>query len=309
MARKIRISWIPRYDLTKIASTRIRLNYLHKTLEEEYPDVESVVGFDDDADVIILQKVASAKVLAYLAEKKKDRLVLFDYDDADVHELKFFWNVMEHVDIMVADTPGRFRQIVQAGVLNKDIIVLPDCIDYDMEEPQAPPRKKGFKGFSWFGYHTNVVPMSWQFEHLAKQGHKINLITNCKELGQPPKGTECITWAYDYFIYNLRKMDLSLLSHEGQDQGAKSNNKMIVSITAGLPVISGPSRSYDQLLNELDLGWASVCNTDQLDEALSRLRQPAERKAYLDAAQPAIWSQYSRQAVTKQLVTFLREKI
>lgn len=289
----MKVAWIPRYRVQEAASSRIRVYYLHKTLLER--SIESVLEFNPTADVLVIQKAASKSILEAISDFKGK--IIFDYDDVDVCQLKYFNDVVSRADLITVDTPLR-RTAVQALRLNKPVAVLPDCIDYDLE----PLPLSRADSLCWFGYGPNMASVYGMLEGAVEEGYDVRVITDCS--AARPVEVECTCWNFETFIEDLRRSGIALLSHEGGDD-AKSNNKMLVAVTAGLPVIAGPSSSYEEILLEYDLDYAYCESEDAFADALRRLSDLGERRDYLRAIQSDLFRRFNRRAVCDQFLALL----
>jgi hypothetical protein len=290
---RTRIAFLPRYNPPeKAASSRMRALYLCNALQG-FPEIEPVLGATEIApDVIVVQKDASPAIIEYLKQHKA-ALRLFDYDDVDVYRLKHFWPQLEHIDAVLVDTAERKGQVKLLGI-KKPLFVLPDCVDYGLT---PMPYIAGDCSFCWFGYCQNFDPAMWAQEYLTSDmKREFRLISDCEG---------AVPWALDTFVEEMRKTNTVFLSHDNQDR-AKSANKLVTAIVAGLPAICGPSASYEEIYDEYGLEWAIVRSEADLRYATRRLDIEKERKAFVEKLQGVLWEEYNPKAVAAKFLEIVQ---
>jgi len=303
MSKKL-ISWIPLYDTMGFASTRIRLLYPHQSINKYYSDqYESVIGYREDADILIIQKKLDAEALGYARNFKGFKI--YDYDDP-VYGHENFRNMVNLVDLVTTDVKGS-KALFDSMGLGKPCIVAEDCLDYGISELLEPA--EAGRGLVWFGNAACYPSIHSMLDYGYKLGYNLRLISDLNELQSlcPNAAhirTERVAWSATTMVDELRRSSTCLLSHAGGAEHRKSNNKMIVAIAAGLPVIAGPSDSYLDLLTQFQLQDFQVFNEDEFAKAAGILENPKARADYLQQIQPYILNRYSTKNVT---ANFLEE--
>lgn len=269
----MRFSWCPLYSING-ASSRIRVHSIHQQLKEM--GYESSLGYDPDADVLIVQKHRDSILLDKFESWR--RICIYDFDD------------IGYEDILQSFTPNFFTTDTDFHAKHArpyataPIHVLPDCIDYCPAEPLPPSTGEGVV---WFGHDSNLNDVVKRQIQMA----------NAKMI-------DGRSWRRETFQHDLRAFSVAFLSHAGQDPG-KSNNKALAAITLGLPVIASDSEAYRSLLVEMGLEWAYVNGPLAMAEVVARLSSPQERKEYLKIAQPYVWDTYHPRVVAQRLIQLI----
>lgn len=282
----MKICWMPLYPEWG-ASSRLRVWSIHKELLRRGYD--SSIGLNPDADVLVVQKHQSLpKSLG------KSPKIIYDGDDREV------WGtvsrIVDRVDAVTTDTEGHKQEILETIPENRHSIVhvLPDTIDYFPKHPVSAPTT--CSGVCWFGFYMNFSAAAPYLKELSGIT-SVRIISNGIDVGW----ADTLGWAIDTFISNLRLSELSLLSHSKGDIN-KSNNKMITSITWGLPCIVSDTPEYRRLAEKADVGWSVIHDMEGVIEAYERLKIYAERVEYLKRTQNLIWERYNIKATTDRFL-------
>jgi len=282
----VRISWLPRYG-PEAASTRIRVHTVHAALDGL---CESVIGYDDSADVLIVQKAVDHGVFDQAASF--NGRVVYDFDD--VMDQAVLRRAEEVAEFFTTDTVGR------KSAVRGRCEVVPDSIDY---APAAPWPPGVGQGAVWFGNYPNFESARWMVTSLTASGVPVRAIADltAERAGLP---IEIVPWTYDTFVAELRKSGVAILSH-GDSDPFKSNNKMCAAITLGVPCIVNGSSAYSALADSCGLSWSVASGPEELLGAYERLADPAERHDYLAASQPLVWETWNARAVARRLLEVL----
>ena len=281
----MKIAWMPLYPEGG-ASSRLRVWSIHKELLRRGYD--SSIGFDKDADILVLQKHHhfSDNVMCFRGK------IIYDGDDREVWDT--IPRIIDFVDAVTTDTEGHRQEIL--GGLTEDkysmVHVLPDTIDYYPKHPLWPSDG----GVCWFGFYGNLPAAEPHLKELSKVT-SVRLITN----GVEREWAETVRWSLDNFIGILRGSKISLLSHSVGDQN-KSNNKMITSVTYGLPCIVSDTPEYSSLANEAGVEWSIVVSPDHVLEIYERLKTAWDRRKYLLKIQPLVWERYNIKTTTDRFL-------
>ena len=144
--------WLPVEDF---ASSRLRGLTPAKLLNET-PVARAALGYDADADVVVISQLASDAVLqAVLANRQQ--FVIYDVCDryhvderliAEVHARTRFFELVARADLVVCSTPG-LKQEIAGLATGRPVAYLPDGLDYmEMLNPEATPPGGPV---AWFG--------------------------------------------------------------------------------------------------------------------------------------------------------------
>ena len=318
--KKMKIGFFPAGDIS-IASSRIRVYSLFPKLKElgiNY-SVKPSLSELPTLDVIFVQKRITPKILKYVRLAKLLRkTVIYDVDDFGDALWKYwtsqeeFSNILRLADAITVGSESQ-KKIIERNYPGYKFMVFPCMVDYFPKEP-VKIKSTNSKDFTimWFGVIDNLsmfkrfIPALCQIPEI-----KIVIVTKCNSnIGMFPENPliECISWNLDTFTQVLQKVDLCVLTHNGNAfDKAKTNNKMITSITWGVPAIVSDTPEYATTAIKAGVEYAIFSSVDDLVHLVKILKSPDERKKYLEQAQPAIWSEYSPEVITDKFLRICRE--
>ena len=276
----MKISWIPAYNKTG-ASSRIRVFYPHETLGRFFTkEIDSYIGHRKDADVLIVQKDLNRTIHNQLEGFKG--IKIFDFlDDNTKPQLR---SVADKVTFFTTPTSCNKKRLESFGI-KTPCFVINDCIDYGINSAYEAINSNN--DTCWFGNIKCRKSIRWMIPVITSQGYSF---TNIK-------------WKLDSLIKDLREYNVCILSH--RYTSCKSNNKMTVAISCGLPCIVNDSQSYTELVNLFNLQYSDVQTEEELIFALGYLNNIENRKKYLKDIQPYIIENYNSLNVTKKLLTII----
>jgi hypothetical protein len=84
----------------------------------------------------------------------------------------------------------------------------------------------------------------------------------------------------------------------------KSENRLTLKMSIGLPVIATPIPSYQPVIEQGTNGFLAACRTDWL-EYLERLRDPAVRTAVGERARASVIGRYSKEEQARRLISVI----
>lgn len=299
-----KISWLKGYDdAESFASTRIRLFYPHNTINEFHRDkYVSVIGFDKNADILIVQKLIKNENIELIKNFKG--MVIYDFDDTiGYSEMK---KILPYIDLVTTNTECRKKQF--DGLFNDiDCEVVRDCIDYGVISSNEPPNI--LNKICWFGNWPNYSSIQRMTPDIVASDFELSIITDIKSFKfYLHPSIKKIQWNLETFIEDLRSSNICLLSHYGPDAMFKSDNKLIISIASGLPCIVNSSESYESLVREFGLDYCIVDNGHSLIDVMNYLNNIENRKKYLKDIQPYIINNFSSKSITKRLVEVIEKQ-
>ena len=306
MHRRISIRTLPIGD-RDTASSRIRCFRLMEFLPDGFdvrPLVEVLEDGDTDFDVLYVQKAA----YPYVVEMCRNALelgikVLYDIDDP----FGLYHGMSEEEMCAVAtavtvDTEERAAVVreVAAGPVH----VVPDALDY-LDEPRrngrVPPRPKSLVTFgnveslSATSPFMGEVPAPYQKAYIGRPAGQID---DC----------EYVEWNLDTFIDELARFDLALLVHADDDAGkAKSNNRLLVAMSAGVPTLVSDTAAYAETVREVGFGFLVCRGPEDVPRALRELEDPALRQEIVDTCRDYVWSRYDPRFVSGEFARIVQE--
>ena len=296
----IKISWLPFwYPLENYASSRLRCLFHHQNINKYHNEnFQSSLTIDDDSKVLIItQKCNNIDKVREFKKKDRNNIVIYDivdnyYQNETVRKL---FAICDYITVA-----NETQEIQVKKHITKKVFVIPDAIDY--ENDIKSDYIEFNNNFVWFGNNGNINYMLPFIREIKKTNYNINLIGQCSYIRNKAKDIKCVDWNYRTFIQELRKHSVSIIGH-ATDQQQKSNNKLLVSIANGLPVISCNSKSYSNILKKFDLNYAIVNNRQDL---LCSVEKTIENhKSYLKDIQPYILENFHSKKITEKLISLI----
>jgi glycosyltransferase involved in cell wall biosynthesis len=265
---------------------------------------------DPPAGPVLVSQLATDATLATLRDAPEtpviydlcDRYFDDDREIGGVNARARFHEMAARATVLTASTPDLKRQITGLG-LGKPVVFLPDGIDYRDTRDARPTDPAG--PVIWFGNpgRGNFTAARWMIDHLRKT-REVRLISArghfLHEARTDPVQAEyaeiCADWQEDSFIPDLRAGSLCLIAH-GTGETAKSPNRLVTAVMNGLPAVVASSPACAALLRAGGMGWAVVRDASELDAAVARLQDPAERTRYLAAMLALIEADFGDAAI------------
>lgn len=295
----MKVSFLPLGN-ENAASSRIRVFTLHKALVDS--GITSFVGYNSEADVVFIQKKVDKEIFSLaLKAKSEGKIIIYDVDDfGDALDYccspRYFKKIIKLVDIITTDNQQRLKYIVDKYNKN-NVVILPNSVDYFPKKfLRNKPVNDDQLRIMWFGNVSNIKLFEkYAIDLLEISNAKIVVVTAVnEELEIKYPQIEFVPWSLSGFIDVLRGCHLTCLMHDGSDiDRAKSNNKMITSITWGVPAIVSNTPDYARTARESGVEYAVFDNVKELQVAIERLRYSEQRNEYLESAQIKVWEKYS----------------
>ncbi len=306
----MRIAIFPGGDENR-ASSRIRAFTLAKALRDAGHDAR--LGDATGAEVLLIQKGATKQTIELVSTARRNgALIVYDADDLGT---ALWWFVAPRtlhrllplVDLITTDTP-QHAEALQHDLGFDSVEVVPDAVDYYPTGPVRPPLAPETPlRIVWFG-DANNFPLFARYAGTlsAIPQSEVMVVTNphaINALASRFPEISFMPWARETFPGILQRAALSLLTHDGSEiDRAKSNNRMITSITWGVPAVASQTPEYERTARECGVEYAIFREEADCVSTIERLRSRVAREAYLDIAQPEAWQRYSPAAVAQRFV-------
>ncbi|AYG68750.1 MULTISPECIES: glycosyltransferase family 2 protein [unclassified Rhizobium] len=268
-------------------------------------------GPDTKADCILLNHLDSlegreGEVLAF---KKKNLAVpiialISDFYPRVPIQMRKFYKI---VNVFVVPTVE--MRDVMACFTQTDVVVMADPIDFcfDRSFVKKHVAKKPLD-VMWFGFRESFEKSMREYSPLLEHYHSIrriryHIITNTADFSGP---SDAILHEYraESFSKMLPMFDVCVLSHTPNDfqisTYIKSENKAVLAINRGVPVVASKTPSYSRLLGSLNLSNYLYTTRDELEAALFELECPVRRNEYLSQSQKAVLQEFSPQSVAEE---------
>lgn len=283
---KMKIAGIPIRDMMS-ASCRIRFFRFLRSLPEGYE--WKVFDGKYDFDVLYVQKIAKDWVLDIVKKAKKKGIpVVFDRDD-----IRKDWGGPNHeamiktVDVVTTDTKARQKNFQEHT--DKPVVVIPDCIDYIDNPKDRVVIEPGLSSVVTFGHKASVGKATEYMNTLPIMAKRYI----CSQKMPDIQG-KFIPWELNTFIRKLRRFSLAVLVHDDTDIGnMKSNNRLIVCMSIGLPVITSDTVAYRETLKAVGYEWLVARDAETCRFAASQMLSTSLRQKISDAFINYAWYHYA----------------
>lgn len=195
---------------------------------------------------------------------------------------------------------------------------LPDpidfCISTNHQRTHIGPKFDAPLRLAWFGYPESylksMLSLEPTFKMLAENNQALlSVYTNVSHAGPKPFG-HIKPYHVDTILNEIDQNDVAILSHYPHDFSIntyfKSENKAVLAINRGLPVIASNTPAYARLLGGFGLNEYLFNSKESLIAAVTRLRSAEERNAYLNCCQSQITAEYSYIKIAAQWASLLK---
>lgn len=269
----MKIGFLPLYDENG-ASSRLRVYTLHRELLKLGHDSRILKFYEDQIewlpDVLVVQKHRDPKLLTTFQNFKG--ISIYDFDDTECNDVLPTLNV----SLVTTDTQIHLDQApLRAG---QKAAVIADPIDFC---PDAPLARSEGKYVCWFGHQANLTPrVEAKLVEIAAAGYEVLQVN----------------WRSDFAATLRQYASCCFLSHAGQDQG-KSNNKALLALAQGIPVIGHASVAYRDLLEDAANDSRSYVYLD--DDLIENIKFAHSDMYPLDELQRYIFNYYHPSFIAK----------
>lgn len=263
-----------------------------------------------DATCIIVNHLDSIEgheeeLINFARERPEAPVIAFisDFYPRVAHQMQRF---DDFIDVYVV--PTLEMKITMSCFSEKEIYVLPDPIDFCLEDSLARSHTRKMQlDVLWFGYSESFTKSMLEFSPLLEYMHstrriRYHIFTNSSGFD---KKTNMLVHDYNVasFPQILPQFDLCVLSHVPNDFSmstySKSENKAVLSINRGVPVIASRTPSYERLLNSCGLSEYLFTSRKELEDSIERLEDDRNRREYLEKSQRFVLDNYSGSRISK----------
>lgn len=293
------------------ASSRIRVYTFQRELAKR--GIAATLGSSAKANVLYIQKKVTRKIL-WQSRLAKIRGAVVIYDVDDFGSALWYWvpkvyfeQMLRLADLVTTCSDEQLALLTSQYNIEHSAVVSP-AIDYYPTAPVQPLLKdRGYLRVAWFGSSSNFHLFEQYLPSLLEMPDlKIVVITNLEAVKDRSERYPDVIfkdWSLQSFVATLQTCDLSCLMHDGtKEDHAKGNNKMIASITYGVPAVVSRTPAYESTAREVGVETAVFFNAQELCTVIESLRSPEARQEYLDLAQPIVWNRYSPEVIAQQYI-------
>jgi hypothetical protein len=272
----------------------------------------TTIGLTSQPDVLLLQNHVTWEMLDVArAVKAGGTTVVYDVDqigDALLRSmsLRGLYDVLQLADVVTTDTNEHRRQLRDLyGVRSAEVVQ--DAIDYEPFGPMpATPHEAAPLRILWFGGGGDMLVQPFLSTLTEMPDVEVVVCADQPDV-RPQFGSsgapEVVRWRRDTFPDLLRSCHLTCLVDDARaDAGGKGHNRMITSITWGVPALVLNTPDHHHTAAEIGVSDAVFDDAAGLRAAVARFRSADARASYLAHAQPAVWRAHSPVAVATKFL-------
>jgi hypothetical protein len=236
------------------------------------------------------------------------KIVIFDICD-NPSQLKHkvgFYLMANLASFVFFDTQNRLFFHSRKILNQKKLCVIPDVLDYEPNKNFFFYKKKyNVKNkFLWFGNFNNLRSIE-EFVNIIKDNkeykkYSLYIVSSCKN--KKKKNITFLKWKKNFIFEINKKIDFSVLSHEGSKSNlCKSENKMVLSILAGLIPIVSNTPSYQNLAKKLNAEILIYKNSKDIFKIPQKI-SIRWKKDFITRARKYVISKYSAEKIFNKII-------
>lgn len=301
------------------------------TFPTETPDLTGVAtcAIEAKCDVVVLQKVVGAGVVSFVQKMKEQgiRTIFSVCDRIDVEMAEIADSTIVISDYLKSLYPAELQSrihIVHDGIENPDrcksnwesrhrsaleaVLVTSQDLSY-MPVFETPPswlRVRIIGRYRQGLDKLNDIRWKWGEKSWPHRREYLRFLVN--------RHIECIPWGADSVYSEMQRADIGLIpintppAENGStlppDWMRKSENRLTLKMSMGLPVIATPIPSYEALIENGVNGFLASSKQDWITY-LKLLRDPARRKEVGMAARDSVATRFSMQNQAEKFISLL----
>ena len=271
-----------------------------------------------DYDVAFVQK-RLFPVPWILAASAFARKLIFDFDDAIWTSPKMNWSVPTKIQMRLrlrtilsrasCVTVGNSYLAEYAGKYNRNVKVIPTCVDTDYYRP-GPSREGEKLRIGWIGSRPNLIYLEHLepvFQRLSANGG-ISLVVICdREYRSPNLPTEFIPWSLEGELQALQGLDIGVmpLADDEWTRG-KCGFKTIQYMTCGIPSVSSRVGFNKDLVADGVNGFLAGDEDEWVEKLMLLARNDRLRRTMGSAGRRTAEEQYSLEVGSAALIRIIR---
>lgn len=242
----MKICFITQYlPAVNFASSRIRSYY--PSIGVKLLGKESIFGFSSGCDYYVINKRAGNELIdKLLVEQKRGAIVIYDLCDFALEP-----KMTEISDVITC--PTQVMKDLISEVTFKPIIIWNDCIDFMLQEPIKLESRANSVG--WFGNWNNAQKPLETLNNFSSRKYIISDIDKI-ELNYSSlldDNYRLIQWNQSNFLDTIKHIGQSIFDVPANEK-YKSENKALLSLAAGIPVLISKDSSTYNLLESYKTG-------------------------------------------------------
>ena len=283
------------------ASSRIRCFRFFKFMAGDYNfcDINDTNYINAEVDLLFIQKIATkdyinvAKVYA-----SKNIPIIYDIDDDfGVWENMFEKDMLNIVSAITTDTIERKQYLEK--YTKTPIYVIPDAIDYVNDKSRAIIIKDKISNIYTFGSGGNI---EYSVPYLLQIPNNYNTYYITGADNTKLRSIKKILWMETTFISYMYNADICILIHPDDARGnMKSNNRLLVSMSLGIPCIVSNTSAYKETMKSIGCDILVAKSENDVKTILTQLESVELRKEISAKFYEYAWNNFSPQISSDKL--------
>lgn len=268
------------------ASCRIRYHIFLKSLPDECKVERYRAGAK--GDVLYIQKLITPEAKKIAKHAHSIGLpIVYDRDDFRRRWDEEGYNeILDRCAAVTTDTGIRADLI--SSHTKTPVFVVPDCLDYDVQPENRIDIRESIGSVVTYGRWKGVEAAAPYF---AKS--PVPAFYFCDRRIDALKKYRLKEWKREKFIKRLRKYDVAILAHKDVWTAQyKSNNRLLVAMSIGMPVLAVHSPAFDETLAAVGHPELIVKSPREVKEKLRYLESPDTRRKISDDLFKYAWDNY-----------------
>ena len=282
------------------ASSRIRCYRFLKFMDSSFQCSIGDEHTNGEFEVIYLQKRAYRQTIDFAKRHKENgSKIIYDIDDDfGCWENMFEQEMCDLADIVITDTEDR-KKLLESQTKTR-IAIVPDGIDYI--DNKLPSRVMSDKVNSVFTFGSDngarmAAPIFDRIKSCSKTYYCMRPTLRDATFSK---------WNLATFASNISKHDLAILVHDGKGSGIrKSNNRLIVCMSMGIPAIVSNTPAYSVTMREVGFEKLIMTDEDKIEEQIQSI-SAEDIKEISSRFMQFSWERFSPQKSSEKFAETIR---
>lgn len=246
------------------ASTRLRYYYILKHLPKEcsFKTYSGKLA----GDILYVQNNADTKTVKIAKKAKKRNIpIVFDIDDPVKHKRNQS-GMLKLADTVTTDTKQRAEYLSK---WNENVVVVPDLVDYDVKKPIEI--RENIRKIVSFGNNSSLMKCLPYMKNIQNCA--------CYYIGNKFQGIKFIKWKLKTFVKTMSRFDVAVLAHGYNFVGdMKSNNRLLVTMSMGMPTITTKTCAYYETLKDVGYEYLAIDKPNEINRVIDEIKPQAVRE-------------------------------
>jgi hypothetical protein len=264
------------------------------------PDASGTRDLLADVDLVYIQKDATPPAMELAGEAACRSIpIVYDLDD-DIG----CWPGMDEAGmarrarVVVVDSPTRAATL---SAVARRVVAIPCAMDQPDDPARGRARHAGrVTTVGTFGNASSLVAtVPW----LARLPRGVTpVVVGPESVRDRFPGADYRVFDHDRFVADVMAMDVVALAHDPHEAPRKDENRLVMALSCGRPVIVAPSDSYVALLARVGTAGEVARYPEDVPVALAAYADPVVRDRVGSAGSAYVWRHYHPRVIDDALL-------